>query len=103
MRASVQPTCAIVWQAPSPERKTDRRWGVHKDGRSHESKNVGRGNVPKGPDGKFKHAEEAEKTNENGVPVAGPTLTSVVMPSPTEAINNPVMAAFLAGGATPAP
>jgi len=95
-----------LWQAAPPERKTDRRWGVHKDGRSHESQGIGRGNVPKGPDGKFKRAEEAEERNENGVPasqVAGSTLTSVVMPSATQAIGNPVIAAFLAGGATRAP
>ena len=54
--------------------------GVLKDGRSHESKGIGRGQGVKGRDGKFKSKDD--------------TLESVAMPCTTEAIKNPVMAAF---------
>ena len=68
-----------AYQGQQPERKTDRRWGVLKDGRSHESKGIGRGLGGKGPDGKFKSKDD--------------TLESVPIPCTTEVIKNPTMAA----------
>ena len=67
-------------QGQRPERKTDRRWGVLKNGRSHASKGIGRGQGVKGPDGKFRSKDD--------------TLESVRIPCTTKAINNPTMAAF---------
>ena len=72
----------VLWRqrqvlAKAPKRQVK---GVLKDGRSHESKGIGRGQGVKGRDGKFKSKDD--------------TLESVAMPCTTEAIKNPVMAAF---------